>query len=366
MFRFGSKGRTSSGLSETSSPTQETTSTPEHAQTNGSSSFKSSTPSGPTSVDKPFDDDGRWRQHSHDEQPADGLAPSLAPFRSVSSTGGGSSSGAGGSVYEEPSSLLSTPPLSLGSFDGPGSDENDSTANLATAGAARARASPARSSSSPHHVNASSGPSTKSDRYRSLGKKSPMSFLTASNGSAPEGSTSQLRLVSTPSPLSAAPPSSETSPTADVSQPTPHGGSATTRWLRRVASAPNTKLFGSALSFKNAPPSPSTAKAGFFTSSNGSDSLAPTPSHQPHEAIVSLSSDTESSTRSASGGKKSGGGRTLGVLGLGSSKTSSQSSSTGASVQPPTKNFRRTYSSNSIKLREVRRSGVVVPPSRSD
>lgn len=377
MFRFASKGRTSSGLSETSSPTQQSAS---HLSPSGGGPHKGSSPRVvPDSADSSFGEDGtgRWREHSHDEDPH-GLAPSLPPFR-VGSVGG--SSGLGGSLYDEPASLLSTPPLSIGSFEGGlGYDENDSTVNLAAGAGASSSSqhhhphSPSAASPGLHPNGHGTGQQAKSDRYRSLGKKNTMSYLTTTQqqaAHAADGSSSQARLVSSPALTPSAYANGQANGAADGAAPyQPAAGSATARWIRRVASAPNTKLFGASLSFKHAPPSPSLVKSGAFFASTGETAPPPLPppgTIPANEAVVTLSSDTESSTRSASGGggpggrKKSGGQRALGVLGvLGSGKNSSQSvntSSTAASQAGgavPGKNFRRTYSSNSIKLREVR------------
>lgn len=251
--------------------------------------------------------------------------------------------------------------MSLGSFEETANhsyDENDSTLELAE-GRQPSSPNPASSHSNGVSYPSTHQPSSKTDRYKSLGKKNTMSYLTTSQQASssyatPESSTSQLRLVSTPSPMT-----TQTSRPPDPSgsgQPPAQSGSATSRWIRRVASAPNTKLFSAALSFKNAPSLP---KSGPFPSSNGDAPPSPHTGTIPvNDNVVTLSSDTESSTRSTSGGKKrSGGQKTLGVLGgHGLGKTSSQStnSSLGNGTTPGKAQFRRTYSSNSIKLREVR------------
>lgn len=218
-------------------------------------------------------------------------------------------------------------------------------------------------------------------------------------GGAQPGS-SQIRLVSTPSPshLTSSSSQPQQAEFADSNSqtpqnpPQPHGGAggAATRWLRRVASAPNTKLFGLSSS-SNIPPSPtssttprlpsgSTTKNGFLSpsltsdfpsspKSNGAHPL-PVPGVIPAGGSMSLSSDGSSSglpSANGFGGKGSffGGGSSSKAKSASGQKNlgiSSSATTNGGGMDGPGKaSFRRTYSSNSIKLRsvsEMRRTSI--------
>jgi hypothetical protein len=194
--------------------------------------------------------------------------------------------------------------------------------------------------------------------------------------------SSQTRLVSTPSPTAGLDDPSSSSnhsynPPPPPSSSSSSGGSATSRWLRRVASAPNTKIFGVNFSSSSPanphpppiPTSPSITKNGFLSPSLASPPVPPLPNGVAAGASiptatgsVSMSSEGSSSgphgrVRALSKGSGMGGSKGKGQKGLGIG-TSSSGLATGGDGMPGKQAFRRTYSSNSIKLRSVRPTSI--------
>jgi len=255
-------------------------------------------------------------------------------------------------------------------------------------------------SSSPSSRQTTSKSSFRSDKYKGLGGRTGSTTAAAVGGLRSLGvgggaqpGSSQIRLVSTPSPSHLTSSSSQSqqselagsNSTTPQNPPHPHGGAggAASRWLRRVASAPNTKLFGLSSS-SNIPPSPtssttprlpsgSVTKNGFLSpaltssdfpsspKSNGAPPL-PVPGLIPAGGSMSLSSDGSSSGLPSSNGF-SGKGSFFGGGSSSKAKTaagqknlglSSSATTNGGGMDGPGKaTFRRTYSSNSIKLRSV-------------
>lgn len=264
--------------------------------------------------------------------------------------------------------------------------------------------------------------SFRSDKYKGLGGRTGSTTASQAVGGlrslgvgSPAGGgngSSQTRLVSTPSPSYVSSSSYSNAqqhpqqPTVDSSSfsnqhqhqqpPQPNGGGggggAASRWLRRVASAPNTKLFNLSSSSSSNPASPSsintaripsgsTTKNGFLSPALTSDfpsSPTSTSSGAPPLPVpgvipagnLSLSSDgsstglpASSSSRSRSNSK--GGSFFGGGSSVGKAKAAAAQRNLGIAAMPngggmdaPGKaSFRRTYSSNSIKLRSVSNQG---------
>lgn len=193
---------------------------------------------------------------------------------------------------------------------------------------------------------------SKSDRYRSLGKSSKVKHASGSSTS-----------VATPRT-----PARETSqPTTASGLPTPpESSSATTRFLRRVVSAPNAKALFSAQLFASQPampPNASEAAAGAAATPSSKSSLV-LPNHlsestfsTPSEIEISESPPplprlTINSSPDPPGSKQiaaTRSSRAHSTSQLGRDSLSNSSSGKLGPKQP----FRRTYSSNSIKVKSV-------------
>ncbi|KAL7415542.1 kinase-like domain-containing protein [Mrakia frigida] len=358
--------------------------------------------------------------------PSNGSVPVLPRLRAASGSSGlgtGAVGGAGGGLLGSSSSMLYTEEPEGLSFDGgrgasSASDGGRFSSPLRSGGGGTPQTSTEDAGSettSQHVVHGSPGSSSRSsrqttskssfrsDKYKGLGGRTGSTTAAAvgglrslgvgGGGGGAQPGSSQIRLVSTPSPshiTSSSPqshqaePSESNSPTPQNPQPHSGAGGAATRWLRRVASAPNTKLFGLSSSSSNIPPSPtssntprvpsgSTTKNGFLSpsltsdfptspKSNGAPPL-PAPGVIPAGGSMSLSSDGSSSglpSTNGYSGKSSffGGGSSSKAKAVAGQKnlgiSSGATTTTNGGLDGPGKaTFRRTYSSNSIKLRSV-------------
>ncbi|CED84156.1 pkinase-domain-containing protein [Phaffia rhodozyma] len=238
------------------------------------------------------------------------------------------------------------------------SNSNSSSSPQMSGGCTSGPSSPSPMKSSWSKLSSSS----KTDKYKGLGKSSStgLGSLLKPNGDYStngEKGSSQIRLVSTPSSSSISvetgahpfphPPPPPPEPSSSSS-----GGSATTRWIRRVASAPNTKLFGSNGLGSSQSKQPATqiptSKNTFLSASftehvqaNGSSSGGKQSNLSSSNEAESLekSSSSPSRLRSGSKSKPFAPQKNLGIADIPES--------------PQKLAFRRTYSSNSIKLRSV-------------
>ncbi|WVR05445.1 hypothetical protein IAU60_002461 [Kwoniella sp. DSM 27419] len=240
----------------------------------------------------------------------------------------------------------------------------------------------------------------KADKYKGLGREMPNTASASTSRKKSVGSSSISSTARSPSssstPRTPGKGKRDTSggftTPSDGSGLTPAKGSATARFLRRVVSAPNTKALFSANLFNNAPdvpPLPITPKDKVAPPSpivlvdNGEIDLTSSPTQEQVPATHLTASSTSSSAAASSTAVnaipiRSGNG-SLAPSGLSATGTRGARAQTTSAAQPKNVRelqgqlgvsapgdsrhkqvFRRTYSSNSIKTRQIQ---VEVTPS---
>ena len=221
------------------------------------------------------------------------------------------------------------------------SSDSKQQPQTATVGVQSTHKFPSQSAQSPHRsashnplsAAASANPPPRKERFRLLSKiskndvKSPQPPLSANHPPQPQTPKSP---VGSPS---------RGSPTSSTSKPN-GTGSAASRFIRRVASAPNAKrLFSVGPSTKN----------GLLAAPAESDPIPPLPLSPPHDAkgssIDTLSSGKHGNHPPQDAKRPS---RANSVAGPNGTLTSVPNAG-----QTPRQAFRRTYSSNSIKVKTV-------------